>query len=80
MDTDIDAGRIVPAVKFRLRAVDAEGRDEHIRRKNQIGRREPQSRTTARTRLHNAGDKLAVAKQARGSLAITGAQKRADGC
>ena len=79
MDADVDAGGIAPAVKLRLRAVDAEGRDEHIRRKNQIGRREPQSRTTARTLLHNAGDKLAVAEQTRGSFAVAGAQKRADG-
>ena len=79
MDADVDAGGIAPAVKLRLRAVDAEGGDKHVRGKRQIGRREAETRAPASALLHSAGHELAVAEQPRGNLTVAGAQKRADG-
>ena len=79
MDADIYAGGIAPAVKLRLRAVDAEGGDEHVRGKQQIRRWEAKPGSPARALLHSAGHKLAVAEQTRGAFTIAGTQKRADG-
>ena len=79
MDADVDAGGIAPAVKLRLRAVNAEGGDEHVRGKRQIRRWEAEPGAPARALLHGAGHKLAVAEQTRCSFAVAGTQKRADG-